>query len=91
MSSNNQNKFNVFLLHLCNKIEIMKKNIFIAFLCLVSIACISNNIYLRNKESLEIENLERQVEYEKTMHSIDSTEQMRIIQNYESLIQIIQK
>ena len=45
----------------------------------------------QSKESLEIENLERQVEYEKTMHSIDSTEQMRIIENYESLIQIIQK
>ncbi len=69
----------------------MKKNIFIAVLCVVSIACVSNNIYLRNKESLEIENLERQVEYEQTMHSIDSTEQMRIIENYESLIQIIQK
>jgi hypothetical protein len=69
----------------------MTKNIIIGVLiCFVSILGITIDS-MNKKESLEVENLEHQLEYERTMHSIDSCEQMKLIQNYESLIQIIQK
>jgi len=69
----------------------MTKNIIIGVLiCFVFILGITiDSMY--DSGSLEIENLEHQLEYERTMHSIDSCEQMKVIQNYESLIHIIQK
>jgi len=69
----------------------MAKNITIVAL-LFAVLALGVSIYsINKKESLEVENLEHQLEYERTMHSIDSCEQMKVIQNYESLIQIIQK
>jgi hypothetical protein len=69
----------------------MTKNIIIGILTIGFVSFTYSYFNLKSKESLEIENLEHQLEYERTMHSIDSCEQMKVIQNYESLIQIIQK
>lgn len=69
----------------------MTKNIIIVLLAITCFGFAYSFFLRKSDKDLEIENLERQLEYERTMHSIDSCEQMKIIANYESLIQIIQK
>lgn len=67
----------------------MIKNISIVILALASI-CLGYLFYdLKNKENLEIENLEHQIEYERTMNSIDSTQQANEIKNLEKMILIL--